>query len=88
MRSVLKAAITIKNMLEREENEELLARYGGGRYVLSQDNQNCYAPIWHSLSQERKERHIKDIQVAAITVEQTFAKAVNAGRKTVRRQRM
>ena len=40
MRSVLKAAITIKNMLEREENEELLARYGGGRYVLSQDNQN------------------------------------------------
>lgn len=88
MRSVLKAAITIKNLLEREENEELLALHGGGRYVLSQDNQNCYASIWHSWSQERKERHIKDIHFAAITVKQTFAKAVNAGRKTVHRQRM
>ena len=45
---VLEAVNTIKILIEREENEEVLALYGGGRYVLSQEYRNCYAPKWHS----------------------------------------
>ena len=81
MSSVLEAPVAIKILLERQVNEEVLALYGGGRYVLSQDYQNYYAPIWHSLSQERRERHIQYIRTVALTVEQTFGKPVNAERK-------
>ena len=37
MGSVLEAVTTIETLLEREENKEMLALYGGGNYVLSQD---------------------------------------------------
>ena len=40
MGSVLEAVNTIKILIEREENEEVLALYGGGRYVLSQEYKN------------------------------------------------
>ena len=33
-------SIPFKILIEREENEEVLALYGGGRYVLSQDDKN------------------------------------------------
>ena len=35
--SVLEAVNTIKILLERKENKEVLALYGGGRYVLCQE---------------------------------------------------
>ena len=77
MGSVSEAVNIIKILIEREENEEVLALYGGGRYVFSQE----YAPIWHSWTPERRERHINDFRAAAPTPEQTFVKPVNAGRK-------
>ena len=45
MGSVLETVNTIKIMTECEENEEMLALNGGGRYVLSQEFKNWYAPI-------------------------------------------
>ena len=48
MSSVLEAVNTIKILIERKENEGVLALYGGGRYVLSLEYRNWYAPIWHS----------------------------------------
>ena len=88
MSSVLEAPVAIKILLERQVNEEVLALYVGGRYVLSQDYQNYYATIWHSLSQERRERHIQYIRTVALTVKQTFGKPVNAGRKPGCQQRI
>ena len=76
MGNVLEAVNTIKILIEREE--EVLALYGGGRYVLSQEYKNWYAPIWHSWTPERRERHINDFRAAAPTLEQTFVKPVNA----------
>ena len=43
MGHVLEAVSTIKILIEREENEEVLALYGGGWYVLSQEYKNWYA---------------------------------------------
>ena len=45
MSSVLEAANNIKILIEREESEEVLALYGGGRCVLSQNYKNWYDPL-------------------------------------------
>ena len=79
MGNVLEAVNTLKILIEREK-EEVLALYGGGRYVLSQEYKNWYAPIWYSWTPERRMRHINDFRAAAPTLEQTFVKPVNAGR--------
>ena len=45
MGSVLEAVNTIKILIEREGNKEVLPLYGGGRYVLTQKYKDWYAPI-------------------------------------------
>ena len=45
MDSVLEAVNTIKILTECEENEEVLALCGEGRYVLFQEYKNWYTPI-------------------------------------------
>ena len=81
---VLEAVNTIKILIELKENEEVLALYGGDRYVLSQEYRNWYAPNWHSW----RERHINNFRAAAPTLEQTFVKPVNAGRTPGHQLRM
>ena len=68
-------------LIDREENEEVLALYGGGRYVLSQEHKNWYAPMWHSWTPEKRKQHISDFRAAAPTLELTFVRPVNDGRK-------
>ena len=65
----------IKALIERKENEEVLALYGGGRYMLWEEYKIWYAPVWHS--------RINDFQAAAPVVEQTFVRPLNAGWKPV-----
>ena len=81
---VLEAVNTIKVLIELKENEEVLALYGGDRYVLSQEYRNWYAPKWHSW----REQHINNFRDAPPTLEQTFVKPVNAGRKPDHQLRM
>ena len=81
---VLEAVNTIKILIELKENEEVLALYGGDRYLLSQEYRNRYAPKWHSW----REQHINSFRDAAPTLEQTFVKPVNAGRKPDHQLRM
>ena len=88
MGNILEAVNTIKILIERKEKEEVLGLYGGGRCVLSQEYKNWYAPIWHSWTPERRERHINDFRAAAPTLEQTFVKPVNAGWKSGHQLRM
>ena len=42
MGSVLEAVNTIKILIERKENEKVLAVHAGVRYVLSQEYKNWY----------------------------------------------
>ena len=42
MGSVLEAVSTIKILIERKENEKVLALHAGVRYVLSQEYKNWY----------------------------------------------
>ena len=88
MGSVLDVVNTIQILMEREENEEVLALYGGGTYVLSQEYKNWYAPIWRSWTPERRKWHISKFRAAAPPLEQTFVKPVNAGRKPGHQLRM
>ena len=57
MGSVLEEVNTIKILIERKENEEVLVLYGGGRYVLSQEYKNWYGPIWQSWIQKGGATH-------------------------------
>ena len=41
-------------LTEREENNEILALHGCGKYVLSQSFENWFVPTWHSLVIWRK----------------------------------
>ena len=66
----------------------MLALYGRGRYGLSQKYNNWYAPIWNSWTPERRERHKIDFRTAAPTLEETFLKPVNAGRRPIHQLRM
>ena len=70
----------IKSLIERKENEEVLALYGGGRYVLWEECKIWYAPVWHSWTNY--------FQATAPAVEQTFVRPLNAGWKPVHKQRM
>ncbi len=79
--TVLEAVNTINSLVKREENEELLALYGAGNYVLSQQYKNWFAPMWHSWSPERRQRYAKNFRLAQPTIESTFVKPANPGRK-------
>ena len=79
--TVLEAVNTINSLVKREENDELLALYGAGNFVLSQQYKNWFAPMWHSWSSERRQRYAKDFRLAQPTIETTFVKPANPGRK-------
>ena len=64
MGSVLVEVNTIKIMIERAENEKVLALYGRGKYKLSHDYKNSYTPIWYHWSPERREHDINDLSAA------------------------
>ena len=70
---------SIKILIDCEENEEMLALYGGGRYVLSQEYKNWYSPIWHSWTSDSREGCINDFWAAAPTLEPAFVQLLNAG---------
>lgn len=86
MSGAFEAFTTNKIQLKRkeyEEYEEVSALYGNSDMFFPRVQQ-LVCSDWHSWSLERRERHIKDFQAAALTVEQIFVKPVNIGRKPSR----
>ena len=81
MGSVLDAVSTIRTLITREENEEVLALYGSGNYVLSKPYKKWFAAQWHSWPTERKERYLMDFRSSKPAVEDTFVKPANSGQK-------
>ena len=86
------AAISnIPNVIQREQNDEIRAIYGAGNYVLSPEYKKFQGPShrWHSWSEQRKKDHISKFHQYSPTVDDTFAKPSNSGRKPgyQRRQR-
>ena len=86
MSGAFEAFTTNKIQLKRkeyEEYEEVSALYDNSDMFFPRVQQ-LVCSDWHSWSLERRERHIKDFQAAALTVEQIFVKPVNIGRKPSR----
>ena len=72
---------TIETLIMREENNEIMALYGSGNYVLSLPYKRWGFTIWHSWPPERMNNHLKNFRIFSPTLEQTFSKPSNAGRK-------
>ena len=53
-RSVLDALDTIRILITREENDEILALKGFGKHMLSQTYENWFALSWNSWLPEKK----------------------------------
>ena len=83
--------ITAAILIQREQNDEIRAIYGAGNYVLSPEYKEFQVPsqTWHSWSGQRKKDHISKFHQYSPTVDDTFAKPSNSGRKPgyQRRQR-
>ena len=78
---------TIKALIEREESDEIMALYGNGNYVLSSAYKSWFMPRWHSLSPEEKRRYFERFCSAKPSIESTFSKPANSGRKANHRVR-
>ena len=78
---------TIKTLYERKEDEEKLALYGNGNYVLSKPYKKWFTHRWHSFSQENKIKYFEKFCTAEPSVESTFNKPVNSGKKANNRVR-
>lgn len=80
--SVLDAVNTLKKMIEWEDNEELLALYSGSsKYVLARNYQQFFSPTWHSWDINRRRKHVQSFRNYIPSIENTFSKPLNSGRK-------
>ena len=71
MDSVLETFITIKTVLERKRNDEVLVLYFGVHMYFPKSTKTGMLKVAF-LSLKSRERPIKDLQTAALTVEKSF----------------
>ena len=76
---VLGAVQTMEKLIQREENDEVMAIYGSGSYVLSQDYAKWFAPVWHTWPVDRRSAHLEKFRKFIPSLDQTFRKPLNAG---------
>ena len=78
---VMQAVRTIETMIQRQENEERAALYGSLHHVLAPAYKQFYSEAWHKwnlpLSRKSMLQHYERLQ----SLEDTFSKPLNAGRK-------
>ena len=87
-KSVIDAVNTIKTLINRESNQEMLSIYGGDKYVLSQSYRNWFTERWHSWDDGKKQHHLQKFRSAKPSIEETFHKPANAGRKPGHKDRI
>ena len=86
--SVIDAINTVKTLIKREEQQEVLAIYGGDKHVLAPSYKNWFASKWHSWGDDQKEKYLQDFRSAKPSVESTFLKPANPGQKPGYKQRI
>ena len=74
---------TIKKLVERQQDEETKALYGGGGYKLSKEYKKFEIdPIkWHTFGPEKRKKHIEKFRSYQPGLEDTFVKPKTSGRK-------
>ena len=83
-KDVLGVVDTVKKLMDREENDERLAVYGSGNYVMAPEYSQfkVAAEIWHhSWNLTQREEHMRKLQAFQPLIEHSFVKPVNAGKK-------
>ena len=85
--SVVEAVNTISALMEQEENEEVLALYSPDKYVLASSYKSWFTSSWWSWSPDRREQHIQNFRRTSPSIESSFVKPLNAGRKPNYRRR-
>lgn len=81
--SVLEVINCLQKFLTRQEEEEIRAIYGAGTYVLADPYKEFRVDSarWHSWSRERRVNHVSSLQMFEPTLNSSFSKPKNCGRK-------
>ena len=73
------AVLTLSKILEMEADEEVLALYGKGNFVLSPEYGRFFTKNWHSMSSQNRMTHVESFRKAVPGI--SFRRPLNAGRK-------
>ena len=79
--NILEAVNTVKQLIEHELEEEARALYDPDKHYLSPPFKDWYAPGWRTWTSERRETHLCNFRGAIPSIESSFVKPLNAGRK-------
>ena len=75
-KDVTAAIANLQSLIKREENDEILAVYGQGNYLLSPDYKDFKRPshVWHSWTPERRDDHLKKFREYRPSLDDSFQK--------------
>ena len=70
------AVSTMKAIIERQQNEEIMALYGSGPYKLSKEFKRFEkeSVVWHSMTEGDRRKHVERFQSYKPTLEDYFIK--------------
>ena len=72
---------TMKELIKREDQQEVLALYGGDKYVLSSGYKQWFNPKWHNLTDGEKATYLTNFRSSKPSMESTFSKPAHPGQK-------
>ena len=75
------AVSTMKAIIERQQNEEIMALYGSGPYKLSKEFKRFEkeSVVWHSMTEGDRRKHVERFQSYQPTLEDYFMKPKASG---------
>ena len=82
--TILEVIDSLDRIITRQEEQEILAIYGAGSYVLAHPWKDKYvrdSAVWHSWSTERRKQRDDAMRKFVPTFSGTFDKPKNCGRK-------
>ena len=82
--SVVEAIASLEKLLKRQDEQEVLAIYGAGSYVLAEPYKTKFgrdSAVWHSWNSERKQQHVDAMRKFKPSISNSFTKPKNCGRK-------
>lgn len=80
---------SLKALVQRQQNDETRALYGGGLYKLEKRYKRFSIDSikWHSMSLEKRKKHVKAFRQYIPTLEDQFTKPARSGKKPCERVR-
>jgi len=80
---------TLKSLVQRQQDDEIRALYGSGPYKLDKKYKRFSIDSirWHSMSPEKRKKHVKAFRQYIPTLEDKFRKPTRSGKKPCERVR-